>query len=291
VAISPVVVCDPGVDDMLALMVLVGAGAPPSAIVATAGNVDAEVSYRNAAGIAALLGVECPITRGVAVGLTGPYPDTGEPFHGPDGLGGVSPVLPATSTPDTSPNPIELMKGSILATGPLTMVAQALSAEQAISDMVWMGGAVSHGGNMTASAEFNAWLDPEACDQVLASGVPIAMIPLDVTHQVGLEPADLATMAEFGDVAGLAARACSYIHERDNLVFPHDAVAAVALLSPELFEWEERWARCELLGTWTRGMTVVDRRGRGERGSVRVARGVDVTGVKERIFEALRALG
>jgi inosine-uridine nucleoside N-ribohydrolase len=62
-------------------------------------------------------------------------------------------------------------------------------------------------------------------------------------------------------------------------------------LHPELFEWEERWVRCELAGTWTRGMTVVDRRPNGVSGAVRIPVGVDVPAVKERIFEALRALG
>ena len=66
---GPVVVCDPGVDDFVALLVLAGAGAPPVAIIGTAGNVDAELAFRNAVGIAGLLGLDCPVAKGCSRGL------------------------------------------------------------------------------------------------------------------------------------------------------------------------------------------------------------------------------
>jgi len=143
---------------------------------------------------------------------------------------------------------------------------------------------------MTAAAEFNAWLDPEACDAVLSSGIPISMVPLDVTHQVSLTRQDADELRTHGHLADLAARACGHFHGRDADMFPHDAIAAVAHLRPELFRWEDLWVRCEQAGRWTRGMTVVDRRAHGERGSVRVAVDLDAAGVKEAILEALRAL-
>ena len=290
---GPVVVCDPGVDDFVALLVLAGAGAPPEAIIGTAGNVDAELAFRNAVGIAGLLGLDCPVAQGCSRGWRGAYPNIGEPFHGVDGLGGVAGLLPAASATSSAPSPdfLPLVTGSLLVTGALTVVAAALQADQPVDRVVWMGGAVAGGGNMTAAAEFNAWLDPEACDRVLASGVPLAMVPLDITHQVSFDSAELGVMAGLGAVAGLSAHACAHFHATGAPAYPHDAVAAVAWLHPELFEWEERWVRCELAGTWTRGMTVVDRRPHGVGGAVRIPAGVDVPAVKERIFEALRALG
>jgi pyrimidine-specific ribonucleoside hydrolase len=288
---APVVVCDPGIDDLLALLVLVGAGDPPSAVVGTAGNIDAGLAYRNATGIVELLGLDCPVAQGSQTGLSGPYRDIGEPFHGSDGLGGIGSALPVTPQTRQMLDPLSLISGSVLATGPLTVVAQALAIGQPISDLVWMGGAISDGGNMTALAEFNAWLDPEAADQVLSSAVPIAMVPLDVTHQVPLDRSDLEDMGTLGELAALAARSCIYLHDQHGHVYPHDAVAAVAQMNPELFGWDERWVRCELSGTWTRGMTVVDRREHGEIGFVRVAHSVQAAAVKERIFEALRTLG
>jgi pyrimidine-specific ribonucleoside hydrolase len=288
---GPVVVCDPGVDDFVALLILAGAGQPPGAIIGTAGNVDAEMAFRNALAIASLLGLDCPVAQDAAHGLHDPYPDTGDPFHGADGLGGIRADLPAALATAPRPASLPLVRGSVIATGPLTVVAAALQAGQPVDEVVWMGGAVACGGNMTAAAEFNAWLDPEACDHVLASGVGVAMVPLDITHQVSLDPAELRAMGALGAVAALAARACSHFHATGAPAYPHDAVAVVAWLHPELFEWEERWVRCELAGSWTRGMTVVDRRRRGAGGSVRIPVGVDVAAVKERIFEALRALG
>jgi pyrimidine-specific ribonucleoside hydrolase len=285
------VVCDPGVDDFLALLVLAGGGQPPSAVIGTAGNVDANLAVRNAAGIVALLGLDCPVAKGCEGGLRGPYPDTGTPFHGRDGLGGIASALPEVSEPATLSEPVSLVKGAILATGALTVVAMALNAGSSIDEVVWMGGAVACGGNMTATAEFNAWLDPEASDRVLSSDIPLAMVPLDVTHQVRLDSSDFDDMNALGQLGALAARSCSHFHDQGIEVFPHDAVAAVAFLQPELFAWEERWVRCELHGTLTRGMTVVDRRRQGERGSIRVAMAVDVAAVKERIFEAIRSLG
>ncbi len=74
-------------------------------------------------------------------------------------------------------------------------------------------------------------------------------------------------------------------------MIPHVAVAAVAQLNPELFQWEERSVRRELEDQWTRGMTVVDRRTQGESGSVRVAVEVDSMAVREKIFEGLSSLG
>ncbi len=287
----PVVVCDPGVDDFLALLVLAGAGSPPRAIIGTGGNVGADLAYRNAIGTVALLGLECPVAKGVDSALAGPYPDVGDPFHASDGLGGIGTSLPADPGSKEFSDPITLIEGRVLATGALTLLAKALDAGRPITDVVWMGGAVACGGNMTPAAEFNAWLDPEASDRVLSSGVPLSMVPLDVTLQVPLAQRDLDAMAELGQVGTLAARACSHFHNLGDKVIPHDAVAAVAQLNPELFRWEERWVRCELDGQWTRGMTVVDRRTHGEPGSVRVAVDVDPTAVREKIFEGLSSLG
>ncbi len=286
---APVVICDPGVDDFLALMVLTGAGHPPRGIVGTAGNVDAEMAARNAARTVALLDLECPVARGSQRALAGAYPEIGDPFHGADGLGGIGALLPGADQPGDI-DPLTLIEGSLLATGALTVVAQAMTSGRPVSDITWMGGAVACGGNMTPSAEFNAWLDPEAADLVLRSSVPVSVVPLDVTHLVPLTREDLVALSDVGDMGALAARACSHFHHPGGEMVPHDAVAAGAHLEPELFLWEERWVRCELRGTWTRGMTVVDRRDHGERGPVKIAADVDAAAVKDRIFSAIGSL-
>jgi inosine-uridine nucleoside N-ribohydrolase len=126
-------------------------------------------------------------------------------------VGGVGSALPVADTADESPEPLSLVEGTVLATGCLTVIAAALDGECPVGEIVWMGGAVAVGGNMTAAAEFNAWLDPEAADQVLSSGVPISMVPLDITHQVSLACGELDELGGYGRLAAIAARACAFL--------------------------------------------------------------------------------
>jgi purine nucleosidase len=57
-----------------------------------------------------------------------------------------------------------------------------------LREVVIMGGAVRTKGNITPAAEFNFYADPVASKIVLESGLPITLVPLDVTHQVFLNP-------------------------------------------------------------------------------------------------------
>ena len=122
-----------------------------------------------------------------------------------------------------------------------------------------MGGAVAVGGNMTAAAEFNAWMDPTAADDVLASEVNVKMIPLDVTERFEWSAGEIRALRGAGRVGKLLADAIHYIEDRDGMFVPHDAVAAIALTSPELFGWRPRQVRCEtkaslrLVRQWSTG--------------------------------------
>jgi len=57
-----------------------------------------------------------------------------------------------------------------------------------LKEVAIMGGAVRTKGNITPHAEFNIFVDPLAAKMVFESGLPITMVPLDVTHQVFLTP-------------------------------------------------------------------------------------------------------
>jgi pyrimidine-specific ribonucleoside hydrolase len=289
-------VLDPGIDDMLAVMALAGLGQAPQALIATAGNVELDRAYHNASQIVAALGLDTPLGRGVDVASAGPYPDPGDAFHGPDGLGGTLERLGAGRAPDPAQEPEQdapsLLSGSVLVTAPLTVVAAGLRAGRPMSEILWMGGTLGATGNITAVAEYNAWMDPEAADEVLTSEAVVSVVPLDVTHQVALGSGDLKELAgEGGRVAGLAAAACGYICDRDGVIYPHDATAAIAWTDPGLFAWEERSVRCETTGTYTRGMTVVDRRRHASPGRVRIAVAVDAPAVRGRLLQALHRLG
>ena len=84
---------------------------------------------------------------------------------------------------------------TIVAVGPLTNIAQAMSLEPAlvsnVGRLVIMGGAIASlpdgAGNITPNAEFNFWVDPEAAHVVLRSGMTIELSPLNVSRQARLD--------------------------------------------------------------------------------------------------------
>ena len=53
-----------------------------------------------------------------------------------------------------------------------------------IDKVVAMEGAYFEVGNITPAAEFNIYVDPEAAEIVLKSGIPVVLAPLDLTHKV-----------------------------------------------------------------------------------------------------------
>jgi inosine-uridine nucleoside N-ribohydrolase len=136
---------------------------------------------------------------------------------------------------------------TLVPVGPLTNIATAIQKEptilEKIPEIVIMGGAHDHG-NMTASAEFNIWLDPEAARIVVNSGRPIRMVPLDATHRalVGLD--DCKRLRDLGTPAGEAAArfvekridgydATQPMH-RANAAPVHDALAVCAIIDPSV---------------------------------------------------------
>ncbi len=91
---------------------------------------------------------------------------------------------------------------TVLALGPLTNLAPVLDNEDTaanVGELRIMGGAVDVGGNIFSftnfTAEFNIWIDPTAAQQILDSGVPISVIPLDATNEVPVTPATVAALA------------------------------------------------------------------------------------------------
>ena len=160
-----------------------------------------------------------------------------------------------------------------------------------------MGGVFSTGGNTTPVAEFNLWADPEAARAVFAAGLPLVVVPLDVTERVVLTPERLeATLGGRKDLLAQFLRDTTRIYftyhrEREGLdgAYLHDPVAVAAVLWPELFELVEAHVEVETAGTLTRGMTVAawagDRRWRDRSLNARVAVAVDAEAVLERFLD------
>ena len=251
------VVVDAGLDDALALAVLVGSGVDIDQVVATEGSLGRSASARVTARWLATLGAMVPVRLGTDRGVASPYPGGRDPFHGEDGFAGLVDTLRPAAEPT---EPLSELQGTVLCTGALTVVAESLRRGHAVDRVVWMGGSVACGGNMTAAAEFNAWMDPAAADAVLTAGVTCAMVPLDITGRFAWGGAEVAAVRAAAPVVGPLADALGTVLRRDGTVVPHDAVAAVALVEPDLFAWSARDVRCETSGAVTTGATVVDRR-------------------------------
>jgi inosine-uridine nucleoside N-ribohydrolase len=281
---------DPGIDDALAIIL---AFASPEvsveAITTVAGNVEVDLSTRNALRI--LDAVRPPrrprVARGAAAPLAGPL-ITAAHFHGDDGLGNLDAFLEADGRP-RYPEPshaLEMLDGAdliletadrfagrlvIVALAPLTNVALALRRDRGrlaqAARVVVMGGAVAVAGNVTAAAEFNIHVDPEAAAEVLASGLRIELVPLDVTRQVVLTQAGLrAALARAGGptvrfIDDFTAHGFAFEAERgDGRMALHDPLAMGVAVDPSLVSFEALHVAVECEGRLTRGMTVADRR-------------------------------
>jgi inosine-uridine nucleoside N-ribohydrolase len=283
--VGPVhVIVDGGLDDALALAVLAGLGVPLAQVIATEGSVDLGTTALATRRLMVTLGSAAPVRLGSDRAMIASYPAGRDPFHGADAFGGQATLLAPASAPDQRASDLD---GTVFCAGALTCVAQAIQGGRPIAEVVWMGGAVAVGGNMTAAAEFNAWMDPNAADLVFASGVSVKMIPLDVTERFEWSAAEIQALRGAGRAGKLLADAIRYVQERDGVFVPHDAVAAIAMTSPELFTWIPRQVRCETKGEFTTGETVVDRRPWGTPGRVLVAEDADIPEVSARILEAV----
>jgi inosine-uridine nucleoside N-ribohydrolase len=281
------VIVDGGLDDAVALAVLAGLGVPLAQVIATEGSVDLTTTAIATQRLVLTLGSADPVRLGSDQAIAGAYPTGRDPFHGPDAFGGQVASLAPASAPEQRARALD---GTVFCAGALTCVARAIQSGDAIAEVVWMGGAVTVGGNMTAAAEFNAWMDPDAADYVLASGVGMRMVPLDVTERFEWSAEELGALRDAGRVGHLLADAIRYAQDRDGFFVPHDAVTAIALTSPELFTWAARQVRCETKGEFTTGETVVDRRPWGSPGRVLVAEDVDIAEVASRILNAVASI-
>lgn len=190
---------DPGIDDALAiLLALASPEIDLAAVTVTAGNCSMEQGARNARAVLALTAQPgLPVCNGVPVPLLRPL-FTAPETHGDTGLGYARLAEPAQ--PPAAEHAVdriirEIMEHpgevTLVAVAPLTNVALALRKEPRIAanvrEVIIMGGAIHVDGNTTPHAEFNFFVDPHAAQIVLGSGMPITLLPWDITKDVVLE--------------------------------------------------------------------------------------------------------
>jgi inosine-uridine nucleoside N-ribohydrolase len=289
-----VLTCDPGVDDAVALAVAAGRpDARLAAVVAGAGNVDALTAWRNAAGTAELVGLDVPVGLGSPIALDGSAIHRDGSAHGPDGLVGLARRLPSAGARTREPGG-PLVRGDVVATGPLTDVAIAVRSGRPVASVVWLGGRLADvaddppggpPGGRSAGPEFNASADPAAVDAVAAGPAPLSIVPLDVSRRVVLGPDALARWAAGPTPARFCADLVTAHHGPAGGALP-DPVVVVAALEPHLFRWETRPVRCSTGGPWPPGTLRIDPAGP----VVQLAVAVDAAGVSGRIVDAVMSL-
>jgi len=267
---------DPGHDDAVALMLACGhPGLDLLAVTTVAGNVSLEKTTHNALRVLSLVGcTDVPVGAGASEPLERPL-HTAEDIHGKSGLDGPE-EIPAASFETDERGAAALIADTLQATsepvtlipvGPLTNIATFLREHPDLKDRVarisLMGGSMGLG-NTTPAAEFNIYVDPEAAREVFASGLPITMTGLDVTHQAGAGPDVRERLRATGRVGGVVAGFLDFFATTYESVFGfdapplHDPVAVAAVLEPDLLKTRPMRVDIECESELTRGETVCD---------------------------------
>ncbi|MFB6253742.1 MAG: nucleoside hydrolase [Halobacteriaceae archaeon] len=273
-----IVDCDPGHDDAIALLL---ANASDNlnikAITTVAGNQTIAKTTRNARQVMTLAGnTDVPIAAGMANPM---FRDLviGDFVHGESGLDG--PALPDPGIAVSDKHAVDMIIDmahetdgiTLVPTGPLTNVGMALRREPAIADnieeIVLMGGGVQES-NITPTAEFNIYVDPEAASLVFKSDIPVTMIGLDVTHQSRCTQEEIDRLREHGtEVARIVADLHDYAKQYSEEIrgwegYPiHDAVAVGHLIDSSIVETEYMNVVVETNSKYGDGQTVCDQFG------------------------------
>ena len=263
---------DMGFDDLAAILMVRASGRPIGGLSLVAGNAGLPQVITNAMACRPLFGWDFPIHAGAGAALNGTQVDAGYVLGATAMPSAGRQLPPCPDAPDgyyavdALATWLDLGGRAVLALGPLTNIALLLAARPDLAarmELTWMGGSAT-AGNHTATAEFNAFADPEAVAQVIAAGVTIRMVGLDCCRQVTVTAADAAALRNLpGERAALLADLLTgYACIRDPAgIEPmplFDPVAAAAILNPKLLSFTTARLDCELHGTLTRGMTVIE---------------------------------
>jgi len=268
---------DPGIDDALAiLLALASPEVCLDAVTVVHGNCSVEQGVVNALSVLELAGADhVPVYQGFGRPLVQPCllaPET----HGTKGLG-YADLRPPQGTPSAQHAMdflIEAIMASpgeitLVAIGPLTNVAMAVRREprlvDAVRDVIIMGGAIRHGGNATPLAEFNTYVDPHAAHIVFHSGLPITLVPLDVTYQCILTADHVQRLLRAGaPIAQFIADATRFYmayhddYQRIAGCIINDPLALALTFAPHLVDVEEHYVDVDISGGVSMGKTFAD---------------------------------
>ena len=305
--IKVIIDCDPGHDDAIAL--LMAHKLPEIELVAVTtvcGNAPIERTTINARRIMELLdatdvpiaaGCSTPLARKLVLGTA----------DGPSGLDG-SPYLPEPKTELVPMHGVDFLAQTLreadepivlVPTGPLTNIGMLVLKHPEvlpkIAKVVLMGGAFYRRSEIITPTEFNIFCDPEAAEIVLASGLDITMVGLDVTMHVLVEQEEFAAIEKIDTPLSRVVFDWLKFYEklhRGQMGIGgalHDPLALAVVIDPDLIETREAHVSIDRTGTHTFGATVADYwKLNGEEPNVKVASRVDSAKFFEMLYRSLK---
>jgi purine nucleosidase len=267
---------DTGVDDALAMMLaLRSPELEVLGITTVSGNVPVSQCTTNTLLVLEMLvAPDIPVVAGAAAPLARKAFTAAEVF-GPDGLGGVTRnyPIPSRQVRQGAADFLLEMVGrypgtlTLIASGPLTNVATAIQrdgkAMRRLQGVTVMGGAIRVPGNVAPTTEFNFAVDPEAAAIVLAAGLNLTLVPLDVTEQIILtrevvEGAGAGSLQAF--IREMTAATMVFHRDMEGFdgMFLHDPLAVGTVVDPSLVRGQALAVAVERRGELTAGMAVAD---------------------------------
>jgi purine nucleosidase len=268
---------DPGIDDALAiLLALASPELQLEAVTVMLGNCSTAQGVVNALSVLELARARhVPVAAGIDRPLIQPAltaPET----HGNTGLG-YAQLSPPRQQP-AKQHAVDLLierimaapgEITVVAIAPLTNLAMAIRREpalvEAVREVIIMGGALRHEGNTTPLAEFNVYVDPHAAYIVYHAGLPITLVPLDVTYQCILTQADVDRLLVIDSpITHFVAEATRFymeFHDEYQGIqgcVINDPLALALTFAPDLVETSPLYVTVDLHSELSLGKTMAD---------------------------------
>jgi len=267
---------DPGVDDAFTfLLALASPEIKLEALTTTQGNVTVDKATRNALSVLELgHASHIPVAQGSVLPLVQPLRASAH-VHGESGIGNAQ--LPPPQAKPVQRHAVDYLIERVLAEpdeisifpiGPMTNIAMAIRKEpafaKAVKELVIMGGAIQEGGNMTPLAEFNIYVDPHAAHIVFHSGIPITLIPLDVTHKCLLKQEHVDRLMKIGSPVTRFLKDAIDVYLKASIQLGyegcalHDPLTLATIIAPELLTLKEYYVDVDISGGVSMGKTFAD---------------------------------